>query len=123
MKIAFLLKEAWIVWVLAVESKCLFIKNILSNFNFSKIKSGINGLWFDSDLYHGRSQKCKTYDNDILTLQEDFIIAAIEIWTFTDWELNLEITILNIVDKKSNYIPPFNYFILQKLIHDKKWYK
>lgn len=48
------------------------------------LTSGVYGLWFDGDLYHGHSQKCKTYDNDILTSNEDFVIAAIEIWTFLD---------------------------------------
>jgi len=43
---------------------------------------GSFGLWLDGDLYHGRTQTCQTYDNDILTLNEDFCIKAIECWGF-----------------------------------------
>jgi len=45
---------------------------------------GIFGLWFDSDLYHGSTHKCKTYDNELLTESEDFTIAELEVWTFVD---------------------------------------
>jgi len=41
-------------------------------------------LWVDSDLYHGRTSASKTYNNDPLTTNEDFLIASIEIWTFID---------------------------------------
>ncbi|XP_014668482.1 PREDICTED: oxidation resistance protein 1-like isoform X2 [Priapulus caudatus] len=40
------------------------------------------GLWFDSDLYHGTTHSCKTYDNDTLTSNEDFVIKALECWGF-----------------------------------------
>ncbi|XP_037987229.1 nuclear receptor coactivator 7 isoform X3 [Motacilla alba alba] len=40
------------------------------------------GLWLDADLYHGRSNSCSTFNNDILTKQEDFIIQDVEVWTF-----------------------------------------
>ncbi|XP_058691895.1 nuclear receptor coactivator 7 isoform X4 [Poecile atricapillus] len=40
------------------------------------------GLWLDADLYHGRSNSCSTFNNDILTKKEDFIIQDVEVWTF-----------------------------------------
>ena len=42
------------------------------------------GLWFDGDIYHGRSNHCETYDNDILTTSEDFVVGIFEAWAFTD---------------------------------------
>ncbi|XP_069180612.1 nuclear receptor coactivator 7 isoform X10 [Procambarus clarkii] len=40
------------------------------------------GLWLDGDLYQGRTQPCKTYNNPQLTDSEDFIIKAVECWCF-----------------------------------------
>lgn len=40
------------------------------------------GLWFDGDIYHGRTQHCETYDNDILTGSEDFVVKTLEAWAF-----------------------------------------
>nr|XP_022295152.1 oxidation resistance protein 1-like isoform X3 [Crassostrea virginica] len=44
---------------------------------------GLFGLWFDGDLYHGQTHHCDTYDNDILTSNEDFIVKVLEAWIFT----------------------------------------
>lgn len=46
---------------------------------------GVYGLWFDEDLYHGRTNKCETFDNDILTSTEDFVVKGVEAWAFI-WE-------------------------------------
>lgn len=40
------------------------------------------GLWLDSDLYHGRSTACETYDSEMLSATEDFICLGVEVWTF-----------------------------------------
>lgn len=40
------------------------------------------GLWLDGDLYQGRTQPCKTYNNPPLTDTEDFIIKTVECWCF-----------------------------------------
>ncbi|XP_055997399.1 nuclear receptor coactivator 7-like isoform X3 [Ostrea edulis] len=44
---------------------------------------GLFGLWFDEGLYHGQTHRCDTYDNDILTSSEDFIVKVLEAWIFT----------------------------------------
>ncbi|XP_060794672.1 TLD domain-containing protein 2-like [Neoarius graeffei] len=38
------------------------------------------GLWLHSDLLRGRSQQCETFDNDVLSSEEDFIINELEVW-------------------------------------------
>ncbi|KAK3087028.1 hypothetical protein FSP39_000610 [Pinctada imbricata] len=43
---------------------------------------GLFGLWLDGDLYHGRTNRCETYDNDVLTESEDFVVKAFEAWIF-----------------------------------------
>lgn len=44
--------------------------------------SGQYGLYLDSDLYHGRTFPCETFANMKLTKPEDFIIDAVEVWSF-----------------------------------------
>ncbi|CAF0893615.1 unnamed protein product [Adineta ricciae] len=60
-----------------------FVKGDLHSIGFG-VGEGTYGLWFDADLYHGRTCPCKTFNNDCLSSNEDFIIASIEVWTFTD---------------------------------------
>jgi len=40
------------------------------------------GIWLDSGLFKGRSQSCKTYQNEPLSSQGDFIVKSVECWTF-----------------------------------------
>lgn len=58
-----------------------FIKGNIESLAFGA-GEGHFGLWLDGDLYHGRSSKCKTYNNDCLSSQEDFVIKALEAWGF-----------------------------------------
>ena len=57
---------------------------VLYKFFFSLCcyRRGVYGLWLDGDLYHGRTQPCLTYDNDLLTVAEDFMIQCLEVWKF-----------------------------------------
>ncbi|RWS06713.1 TLD domain-containing protein 2-like isoform X9 [Dinothrombium tinctorium] len=43
---------------------------------------GLFGLWLDGDLYRGRSQSCNTFANTRLSSHEDFVVKALECWTF-----------------------------------------
>uniref|UniRef100_A0A0B7AX07 Oxidation resistance protein 1 n=2 Tax=Arion vulgaris TaxID=1028688 RepID=A0A0B7AX07_9EUPU len=45
------------------------------------------GLWLDGDLNKGRSHECTTFHNDVLTMEEDFSILQLEVWTFVDSSL------------------------------------
>uniref|UniRef100_A0A8C8SH80 TLDc domain-containing protein n=1 Tax=Pelusios castaneus TaxID=367368 RepID=A0A8C8SH80_9SAUR len=45
--------------------------------------SGKFGLWLDGDLYHGGSHPCETFDNEILSPQEEFFIRDLEVWALT----------------------------------------
>lgn len=49
--------------------------------------SGVFGLWFDEDLYRGRSHSCRTFDNETLSEKEDFICTGLEAWAFV-WSSN-----------------------------------
>lgn len=40
------------------------------------------GLWLDGDLNQGRSQDCRTYSNEPLAPQEDFVVKTLECWAF-----------------------------------------
>ncbi|XP_027037262.1 organic cation transporter protein-like [Pocillopora damicornis] len=40
------------------------------------------GLWLDSELYHGRSTACDTYNSEMLSATEDFICIGVEVWAF-----------------------------------------
>lgn len=41
------------------------------------------GLWLDEDLYHGTTHSCKTFNNESLTNQQDFVVSALECWCFS----------------------------------------
>ncbi|XP_066532248.1 nuclear receptor coactivator 7 isoform X2 [Hoplias malabaricus] len=39
-------------------------------------------LWLDADLYHGTTSKCCTFNNQLLSSQEDFTVQNLEVWVF-----------------------------------------
>nr|CAB3264612.1 oxidation resistance protein 1 [Phallusia mammillata] len=45
---------------------------------------GLSGLWLDSDLCHGSSHTCLTFNNAVLSSTEDFFIQGVEVWGFRD---------------------------------------
>ncbi len=46
------------------------------------IRDGHFGLFIDQELYNGSSQYCATFDNEPLSVEKEFTIAALEIWGF-----------------------------------------
>ncbi|KAL0984937.1 hypothetical protein UPYG_G00150710 [Umbra pygmaea] len=42
---------------------------------------GYFGLWLDSDLYHGASYACHTFNNQPLSNKQDFTVQDLEVWT------------------------------------------
>uniref|UniRef100_A0AAY4E8D3 Oxidation resistance protein 1 n=1 Tax=Denticeps clupeoides TaxID=299321 RepID=A0AAY4E8D3_9TELE len=58
-----------------------FIKGDMDSLAFGG-GGGEFGLWLDGDLYHGRSNSCKTFGNPMLSKKEDFVVQDIEIWSF-----------------------------------------
>lgn len=47
---------------------------------------GKSGLWLDNNLNHGRSQRCETFDNDLLSGEgEEFRVQLIEVFGFHVW--------------------------------------
>jgi len=43
---------------------------------------GSNGLWLDGALFRGRTQSCQTFNNELLTISQDFTIKCLETWCF-----------------------------------------
>jgi len=50
--------------------------------DFCLFRSGTFGLFLDHDLYHGSSNECSTYNNEILSSTSDFTCLGLEIWGF-----------------------------------------
>ena len=44
--------------------------------------SGVYGLWLDDSLYRGRTKACATFNSEPLTVDEEFIIQDVEVWSF-----------------------------------------
>ncbi|KAG0173419.1 oxidation resistance protein 1 [Apophysomyces sp. BC1015] len=57
---------------------------ILSASDFIAIGGGDGkfGLWLNSDLERGHSEKCPTFDNEALSPQPEFACMELEIWGF-----------------------------------------
>lgn len=41
------------------------------------------GLWLDEELFHGSSHFCKTFNNEPLSTNIDFIVSVLECWCFS----------------------------------------
>lgn len=65
-----------------MSSFILFNTNFFCSFNI--YHRGKFGLWLDGDLYHGRSHRCSTFDNEVLSSSEDFLLKGLEAWSFGD---------------------------------------
>lgn len=57
---------------------------IYSNHDFFAVGGGQGkfGLWLHSDLTHGYTETCTTFNNPILSLTSSFQCVALEIWEF-----------------------------------------
>lgn len=54
------------------------------------------GLYVNHELSKGNTDRCDTFDNEILTLQKDFIVFELEIWGLDEETLNY----LKLIEKK-----------------------
>ncbi|ELW69618.1 TLD domain-containing protein 2 [Tupaia chinensis] len=63
-------------------SNSFFVKGDLDSLMMGS-GSGQFGLWLDGDLYHGGSQPCATFNNEVLARQEQFCIQEVEAWVLS----------------------------------------
>lgn len=58
---------------------------------------GSFGLWVHSDLTHGYSQPCPTFNNPMLGKSPSFECIGLEIWEFRFWNkvLYIAVTVMN----------------------------
>lgn len=57
---------------------------VYSNGQFFAVGGGQGkfGLWLHSDLTHGYTESCGTFNNPVLTINSAFECVALEIWDF-----------------------------------------
>ncbi|XP_062060151.1 TLD domain-containing protein 2 [Lepus europaeus] len=63
-------------------SNSFFVKGDLDSLMLGS-GSGHFGLWLDGDLYHGGSQPCATFNNEVLARHEQFCIMELEAWALS----------------------------------------
>lgn len=67
---------------------CLYIVNndLIVCVLYCFVFSGRSALWLDSELFHGQTQNCETFNNQPLTGDgtEDFVVKLLEVWSIKD---------------------------------------
>lgn len=75
-------KPPWGVQVYRATGKDEFMIHTESSFLSFGGGDGVFGLWLDSELYHGHSEPSRSFANETLCSNRDFLIVGVELWGF-----------------------------------------